>query len=231
MKVAVVKNAQNRTGSVFEDGIVSVYETKGQDWENVGTYENPIPSIKDEEDIELVADRFAEMLSNRGCQALVAKVSGVVFRSMEKHRIQMFPCSGIYKGLPAEFLDSAKSMLDEMLKQYQRDTQRPELLSLFFPCDDETNTYEINLIDAMNIYPELNTREIVFPFFEKVMFERLYMLCDHPPRWLKDVIPVLGYTYTAQQTENDSAFEVRIDSPMGMNEIKKALNYGGCSGC
>lgn len=234
MKVAVVKNAQGRTGSVFEDDTVSVYEKTGKIWEIIGEYENPIPSTKDGEDIEQIADHFAETLAKCGCQALVAKTSGVVFRSMEKHNIRIFPFSGVFKGIPEEFLDSVQNTLDEMLEQYLQylqDIQRAELPSLFFPCDDEPNAYEINLINALNIYPELNTREIIFPFFEKTPFERLYMLCDHPPRWLKDVLPVLEYTYTIQQTEDGFSFEVCIDNPMGMNEVKKPLNYSGCGGC
>lgn len=228
MRVAVVINAQGRTGSVFEDRAVNVYEKACGGWKPVSQYVNPVPAAQ-EDGVEQAAEHFAQTLAAAGCTVLVAKTSGAVFRAMERNGLCMFPCTGIYRETPEQFLGSVLETLKEMAAANRIHAEQPDPLDLFLPCDGEPNTYEINLIDAMSRLPELNTREIIFPFFEKVWFERFYMLCEHPPRWLEDTIPVLGYTAAVQRTEDGAAFEIRIDNPMGMNEIKKSLNCGGCS--
>lgn len=231
MRVAVVKNELGRTGSVFLDKTVDIYEEKGGFWKTAVTLQNPVPASESEENIGLASENFAQILADYNCVALVAKTSGVVFRAMESHGIRIFTRSGSFCGYPTEFLNQVREAFDKLHADQQWAAQRPALLSLFQPCDSELHAFEINLIDAMNQYPEMNTREIIFPFFEKVPFERLYILCDHLPHWLEDTIPVLEYTFASQRTEDGSAFEVCVDNPMGLNEVKKALNCGGCNGC
>jgi hypothetical protein len=44
--------------------------------------------------------------------------------------------------------------------------------------------YRIDLVRVLASDFRLTSKQVLIPFMEKTAFQRLEILCDHPPRWL-----------------------------------------------
>lgn len=223
MKVAVAKDTQGCTGSIYEAGFIGIYEKANGVWKNTADYENPIALAKTAETVGRIADRFAGELAGLGCTVLVAKISGAVFRAMERVGMQLFSDAG----RPETFLDDIERAVDRLYDERRRQSERRRVAALY--TEAEPHAFQIDLERMLAVHPELNDRRLLVPFLEMVGFESLTVACVRVPDWLGGLTDALGYTLSVGPA--DAGFSVRVDNPRGMNENKEAFDCGGCTAC
>ncbi|MGD9947505.1 MAG: Fe-only nitrogenase accessory protein AnfO [Desulfobulbus sp.] len=49
--------------------------------------------------------------------------------------------------------------------------------------DTSDGYYRIDLAEVLDRDPDLNSKQILIPFFQKIAFKKLEVLCDHRPKW------------------------------------------------
>lgn len=224
MKIAAILDPNGLAGSIYQKSTIKVFEKQGDEWEIAGEYENPILQAKDVGQLRLISERFSEALVKLGCQAIVGKISGVVFRSMEKVGMTSFEITDS----PEKHLDEIGEQLLEIFEQRHRNAERLKVTGLFKESQ-EPNSYKINMIKALEQHPELTTKKILMPFFEKMAFEKVYVMCDHIPHWLEKTVSILGYTFVAKS--DGESYVICIQNPKGMQEQKNEFDCGSCTGC
>ncbi|HSQ40851.1 MAG TPA: Fe-only nitrogenase accessory protein AnfO [Fibrobacteraceae bacterium] len=125
--------------------------------------------------------------------------------------------AGDVKGLPYAILEgmgfniwkSSGSVLEQLdyvaQKEFEASEEAKKPKPMPLPVGDPRDcNYRINLAEVLNSDSNLTSKQILIPFLEKEYFNRLEIICEHPPRWMGSEMERLSLRAEAEAVGGNS---------------------------
>lgn len=173
MKIAAIINDAGQVVNSFERAQLCLYEQGPGGW-----------TLKKQLGIELheqmglaeVKARLKHVCSQlEGCEVfLVNELHGLLHVLLQEMKFRIWKSAG---GITEQM---------DLVAQKEAEAANfvPKPLPVPLPVGDSSDGhYRINLAEAMENDPSLNSRQILIPVLEKFAFQKLEIMCDHLPRW------------------------------------------------
>ena len=202
-KIAVLTGKDGETGSIYEPGMVVLYEREEENW-NVKN--KIIFNVNTLNGMGAVRERMALLIENLGsCSVFFGKrVDGIPYSILKKSGYTIAEASGN----PGEFLDELREMMIES-KEKEAKKRKTEEVSIEPIAIGEEGCYFINLESIQTSNPGISSKKILMPFLRNKPFKELKIFCSHTPRWLEGELLTLNMKLEVKQLVKGE-FEVRI---------------------
>ncbi len=206
MKIAVHLDASGRPVSLYEDGIIHLYDGAGDHWSKIGEFAFALP---DGVSIPLVRGLVERLASRLGdCRTLVSgDRHGYVYSLLGQ---ELGVACWTSEGSVAEQLAMVERRSGELAAERvacatsacatsgcgggrKASTCAPDVKAPP-PQDLGGGRYRVDLAAVMRDVPGLNSRDILLPVLESGPFAELEVICDHLPRWFTGKVDELGFT-------------------------------------
>jgi Fe-only nitrogenase accessory protein AnfO len=199
MKIATFANKDGQAVSLYENGFLRLYERASGLW--VKQKEQAL-SLSREMGLGEVRCRIREALEALGeCKVFIAAdVKGVPYAILEGLGFNIWKSEGPL----LDQLDYVAQKEEEAIAAAKRPKPQPQPVG-----DLRDGYYRVNLTEMQNADSSVSSQQILIPFLEKTTFDKLEILCDHPPRWLGREFERLNLRFEAEALDAHG-HEVRI---------------------
>ncbi|MGB9939575.1 Fe-only nitrogenase accessory protein AnfO [Methanosarcina sp.] len=209
MKIAVVENDKQETGSIFEPGLVAIYGEDGGKWKIVSRFEN---KVSDAKGIAAVRTAVTDTIKQLGdVKIMVAsEIPGIAFGVFQAVGFDIF----LVENSVLEVLDSVKKEMLEVIEKRQEKPSKLDIMQFLEPGTNERD-FRLNMEEILLKNPELTSKKILIPFLKKGEFNRLDVVCSHIPKWFYTELGALGFEYeTVNELPNRKTVRiVRVQTP------------------
>lgn len=202
-QIAVLIGKDGYTGSIYESGMVVLYEREEEKW----IVKNKIVfNVNTSKGMGAVRERMALLIENLGsCNVFLGKrVDGIPYSILKKSGYAIAEASG----KPEEFLDELREMMMES-KEKEAKKRKKEEVSIEPIAIGEEGCYFINLESIQTSNPGISSKKILMPFLENKPFKELKIFCSHTPRWLEGGLLTLNMKLEVKELVKGE-FEVRV---------------------
>jgi Fe-only nitrogenase accessory protein AnfO len=199
MRIAAYVDEGGYAVGLYEPGSVLLYEKAAGAWRAIR--EVPL-SLSVGMPLAEVRTRIHEAVARlEGCKVFIAaEVKGLSYTIFEGLGFAIWKVSGLAENR----LEYLRLREEEELLAVQRRPPSPQPVG-----DEREGSYRIDLAEILNSDSRFSSKEILIPFLEKAVFQRLEILCDHPPRWLGQEFERLRLKYQVEALD-PSGHEMRI---------------------
>lgn len=192
MKIAILMNETGTTVSFSEKAELFVYERVGDTWVSELKHEwtpgvhHTLSALRD--CLRGIVDWLKD------CKVVAARRSNGFYRVVfEGYGVSMWAI----EGYPQDFIPQIERFYQN--NNAEKSNEPDELIS---PIAGKPGFYSVDLREVMAHHGSYNSRDILMPFFEKVAFERLEIICDHVPRWFEKELPAFRLRADAEAQGN-----------------------------
>jgi Fe-only nitrogenase accessory protein AnfO len=174
MKIAAYVNTMNEVVSIYEKGIIRLYE------KILGIWTTKVAialDMNEQMNIPEVRMNLKKAVAALGdCKIFLSgEVKGVPYAILEGMGFNIWKSEGSV----FEQLEYVAEKETEAVEESKKPKPAP------LPVGDiRDGFYRINLADVLDKHQQLTSKQVLLPFMEKTAFQKLEILCDHPPRWL-----------------------------------------------
>jgi len=142
-------------------------------------------------EIHEIRDKFKAISSEiSDCNVFVAKkISGVAYNILSSSKIVVWEC----EGRPEDFLDDIVDE-EEKLKKDKEASKSIEVIIEEHIKKIREGHYYISLDDIQNRNEKLSSKQIIIPFLENKIYEKLDISCSHIPPWLESKSKSYGFS-------------------------------------
>ncbi|NDL64641.1 Fe-only nitrogenase accessory protein AnfO [Acerihabitans arboris] len=203
MKIAVFIDAGGRAASLYQAGIVRVYESDADGWRQ----ERDIPFALHEQMglSEIRTSTLTMLTALDGCRHFVATaIHGALLSYFDGMGIHMWRLNGE----PAGFLTRIQRFVEENAQRQQAAVPRG-----FIKPGQGDGEYNLNLIDALKSDGALTSKQVLLPFFRQTPFRKIEIVCDHLPKWFQRELPALKLALTIAQNADGRCHAVVFPLP------------------
>ncbi|MBS1168460.1 MAG: hypothetical protein H6R00_4485 [Proteobacteria bacterium] len=205
MKIAVHTDAAGRPVSLYEDGIIHLYEGAGDSWSKIGEFAFALP---DGASIPLVRGLVEKAMAGlKDCRTLISgDRHGYIYSLLDQ---EMGVSCWTSEGSVAEQIAMVERRQAELVEDAKKaacavascsssacgsrkaaacgpDVEVPP------PENLGDGRFRVDVATIMRTTPGLNSRQILLPVIEKGDFAALEVICDHLPRWFEGKVDELG---------------------------------------
>lgn len=190
-EVAVILDNEGYTSKLTEPGIVTVYEQNRENcsWQPVrekGFSADAGSLVEIRQKISGLMDFLG------GCRVFVAKAaSGAVFFELQKSGFSVWEITG----RPAEFLDGVIEEEEAEVK-----AGNSPVFVIPEPLEISPKNYTISIKEVQGKVPGISSKKILQHFIRTGDFERLEVVCDHVPPWIKLDAVMTGLNCESEKT-------------------------------
>lgn len=205
MDIAVYVDQKGDTTSLYDKGMVRVYQRKQGEWNLVREKEFDLGNNLSIKDLRGKMKEVVEFLDS--CKTFVGlSITGIPYFELEKTNCSVWE----YEGDPVHFLDYVLEKEEEQIRnsQEQKSTAPPAPVETFSGC------FRISLKEIQENNTGFTSKQVLLPFIRQGHFYSLEVLCNHIPPWLE----------TELQIGN---LEGRSET-IGKNEIKLTITKKCC---
>jgi Fe-only nitrogenase accessory protein AnfO len=174
MKIASYVDDGGKVANFYEPGCVCLYERAAGTW--VRRKELAL-ALRVGMHLAEVRMRLKAMAAHlEECKVFLAgEVKGIPYTILEGMGFNIWKAEGSV----IERLDFVAQKEREAAEAAGRPKPTP------LPVGDiRDGLYHINLTEVLGSDPGLTSRQVLIPFLATTAFQKLEILCDHPPRWL-----------------------------------------------
>jgi Fe-only nitrogenase accessory protein AnfO len=205
MKIAVHLDAAGRPVSLYEDGVIHLYEGGGDRWSKIGEFAFALPDGASIPLVRSLVERVAAGLDD--CRTLISgDRNGYIYSLLGQE--MGFSCWTSEGSLGDQLAMVERRQLELSAEQSasgcaitscpssgcggrKASACGPEIEAP--PPEDLGGGHlRIDVAAAMRVVPGLNSRQILMPVLEGGAFSEVEVICDHLPRWFERKIADLG---------------------------------------
>lgn len=211
MKIAVHLDAAGRPVSLYEDGVIHLYEGGGDRWSKVGEFAFALPDGASIPLVRGLVERVAAGL--RDCRTLISgDRNGYIYSLLGQE--MGFSCWTSEGPLGDQLAMVERKQLELTAEQTASACASAGCASSgcggrkASSCDTEIEVpppedlgdglLKVDIAAVMRKLPGLNSRQILIPVLEGGGFRELEVICDHLPRWFGAKLAQLGLDYTSE---------------------------------
>lgn len=205
MMIAVLVNQENHVEAFENGGTIRLYEKEGSVWTSVKEFlyrtDDLVHPAIFRERLKAICDWM------QPCNVLAAKrFRGTYQVVFERYGVSMWEMDGF-----AEM--NAENFLDDISKFHsvERDNEccvSNESENTIAPIEQKLGYYSIDLTDVMKHRTNLNSQQILLPFFKNTPFKQLEILCDHVPKWFERELN--NFSLISEVEENQNGLQIRL---------------------
>lgn len=211
MKIAVHTDAAGRPVSLYEDGVIHLYEGGGDRWSKIGEFAFALPDGASIPLVRGLVERVAASLND--CRTLISgDRNGYIYSLLGQEmgfscwtsegsvddqlamvaRRQSEMTAGQGASACATAACASSGCGGRKAPACGPDVEVPP------PEDLGGGRLRVDVAAVMRRLPGLNSRQILIPVLEGGAFSEIEVICDHLPRWFAARIAQLGLEYTSE---------------------------------
>lgn len=210
MKIAVHTDATGRPVSLYEDGIIHLYEGGGDRWSEIGEFAFALP---DGASIPLVRGLVERVAANlRDCRTLISgDRNGYIYSLLGQEmgfscwtsegavgdQLAMVERKQLELADPQNAACASAGCASSSCGGRKAVSCGPDI-EVPSPEDLGNGRLRIDIAAVMRQQPGLNSRQILFPVLEGGAFTELEVICDHLPRWFDRKLVELGLAQSSE---------------------------------
>jgi Fe-only nitrogenase accessory protein AnfO len=176
-QIAVFVNGFGETATLYEPGVVKVYEKNQGNWSLIKEKAINLEKSLGLKDFRIKMDEVIQFLED--CKIFVASsITGVPYFALEKAQTSIWE----FDGKPVDFLEYILEKEEAEALLEAKDSG--EKLNLE-PQAIGDGKYELNLKAIQEGNTGVTSKQILIPFLRKGQFYQLDILCSHTPPWLE----------------------------------------------
>ena len=202
-QIAVLINKDGKTGTIYEQGMVVVYEKVDENWE---VKNKIIFNINTLGGMSAVRDRVVLIIESIGnCRIFLGKlVEGIPHSILKKYGFTIAEADGS----PEEFLDE---LLEMVIRNKEKAAKRKPLAktSIEPVALDGEGRYFIDLEKVQKDNPNISSKKALLPFLKDKPFYELKILCNHVPKWLESELESLNMKLEIER-KGGNELEVKV---------------------
>ena len=174
MKIAVYVNESGRVAGFCEKGTVRLYKKENGAWTQTAELPLAMHAGMGVADVRRALKTAAGYID--GCRIFIAgEVKGVPYSILEGLGYTIWKSSGPVEE-QLEYVEREERAAMEAAKK-----PKPSPVSV---GDVRDGYYRIDLAQVLASDSRLTSKRVLIPFMEKTAFQKLEIVCGHPPRWL-----------------------------------------------
>ncbi len=176
MKIAVFLGKDNNTASIYDVGIINVYDNENGYWHILKTIDFKLSNTGK---FNIIRENIISIANSlKGCKVFIGKeVTGLLFNVLENKGFNIWEM----EGKPEQFLDYVYYKEKEELNKEEKNEVIP------FPIKkSENGCYFINLKKAQENNKGISSKQILIPFLKNTPFYELEIQCSHVPGWFEN---------------------------------------------
>jgi Fe-only nitrogenase accessory protein AnfO len=211
MKIAVHTDAVGRPVSLYEDGVIHLYEGGGDRWSKIGEFAFALPDGASIPLVRGLVERVASSL--RDCRTLISgDRNGYIYSLLGQE--MGFSCWTSEGSLDDQLAMVERRQLEIAAQQGASACATagcatsscggrkalacgPEV-EVPPPEDLGNGRLRVDVAAVMRKLPGLNSRQILIPLLEGGGFAEVEVICEHMPRWFAAKLGQLGLNYTSE---------------------------------
>lgn len=185
-EIAVLTGKDGNTSSIYEPGMVVVYERKDESW-NVKN--KIIFNVNTSGGMGAVRERMVLLINDlKSCNVFLGKrVDGIPYSVLKKSGFTIAEAGGN----PEELLDELREMMISSKEKAAKKTKPQDTVIEPIALAEE-GCYFINLEKIQNDNPDISSKKVLLPFLRNKSFKELKIFCSHAPRWIEGELLTLN---------------------------------------
>ncbi len=210
MEIAVYVDEDGKLASLYQAGraLLHTRDSNGQ-WQKIR--EAPL-QMAGEMSIPVIKEALKQWVGQLGdCKVLLsAEVRGVLYSILQEEMgFHTWKSGGnlqeqldnVERMEEAMAIQQEQALQEEKARQADESCKKKRQHSQGERCDDAAvpepeqigeGHYQIDLEAVLERDKALNSRNVLIPFMEKTLFQKLVIFCDHVPRWFSAKLEELG---------------------------------------
>ncbi|AJA47501.1 Fe-only nitrogenase accessory protein AnfO [Clostridium pasteurianum DSM 525 = ATCC 6013] len=214
-EVAVLVGKDGNTGSVYDSGMIVIYEKKEEGWR---VKSKTIFNLSTSNGMGAVREKMLMITEDLGdCSIFLGKrVDGIPYSVLKKSGFVIAEADGN----PEEFLDELMEMIIES-KEKEAKRRKAQDTVIEPIALEKQGEYFINLERVQNNNPGISSKKILQPFLKNKPFRELKIVCNHIPKWIENELMTLGMKFEVKKL-TEGEFEVKVYNQF--NDEKTLVN-------
>jgi hypothetical protein len=185
VKIAVAMDKLGVLREIPESECLVFFEKGSHDWEETGCLDFSFEGVAGLCGMRKRLSEYIELLGKDVKAILAAGFPGVSRDVLSRNGYDLYETEIFELGVLEGILEH----------QEKGDPEEESVPTAPYEKEEGSGVYFLDLRLALNANPDLTTKKILRPFFEKVKFAELEFIYDHFPPWLPLELKTLGYKY------------------------------------
>lgn len=203
LKIAVFENDKQQTISIFDQGFITTYDGVAGNWKVLNQFENKVCDATSIGSVRKVMDDIVNQLNDIK-MVVASHIQGVAFTIFEDAGIGIF----LVDGNSLDILDSVRKQTLEALEEQLKRNQQFDITPVL-ERGIKKGDFRLDLRDALTKNPDFTSKSILLPYLKDGAFNRLFVICDHVPKWFLQKLGELGLEYeTVSEQENKKTVQI-----------------------
>lgn len=194
-EIAVLVGTAGGTISLYEPGVLEVYQKKQRVWQIVRKIEYALDRNQGLVALRKQIETIIAWLGD--CRIIVgSEFSGVPYYELEKAGFSVWEFSGDRLGLLDYVYDQEEQALLAQVAQPQQNI-------IPLPQDLGNGCYRISIKEIQENGGGISSKQVLLPFMRQRKFYSFEVICGHVPPWLEGELATSGMEYTVEKVENN----------------------------
>lgn len=180
--VAVIIDEQGRISPFPGNAPAKIYHRWGDVWV---CRESVAFSVEKEWNSAIIRDRLQLFIAALGQTRILAasSISGIAYSLLNRHGFKLCEMGGF-----------SPDCLDALVESVKTATE--SVPTLPHPIEISPSIYQCDLTVVLQEYPDLSSKKVLRPFFDKTPFVELRLSCGHMPPWLTSELKMRGLVHS-----------------------------------
>ena len=194
MNIAVLTDNEGNTLSFNESGMVKLYSNEKGTWSCIREF--PF-ELHEGNGLAGIQNSIQSMLSRLDeCRIVMVKfIKGVPLSILKESGVSVWKVDGS----PLAFLEHIKEEEEKIRLEHQKSIQ-PALPEPLPVGDKKYGIYAIDLVHVQAKAAGFNSKDVLLPFLQSRVFQKLEVVCEHLPKWFEKEFASLNLQFRIEES-------------------------------
>ena len=197
MKIAVLTDKEGNTLSFYEPGFVKLFSNEKGAWNCIEEF--PF-ELNEEKGLAGIQHCIQMMLSRLDeCRILMVKfIKGVPLSILKESGLSVWKV----EGSPLDFFEHIREEEEKLRLEHQKSIKSslPEPLPV---GDKKHGIYAIDLVHVQAKGAGFNSKDVLLPFLQSRVFQKLEVICEHLPKWFEKEFDSLKLQFRIEESNDN----------------------------
>jgi len=197
MIIAVMTDKDGNTLSFYESGFVKLFSNEKGTWNCIEEFRF---ELNEEKGLAGIQSCIQSMLSRLDeCRILMVKfIKGVPLSILKESGISVWKVDGS----PMAFFEHIREEEEKIRLEHQKSI-KPVLPEPLPVGDTKHGIYTIDLVHVQAKAAGFNSKDVLLPFLQKQVFQKLEVVCEHLTKWFEKELESLKLQFRIEESKDD----------------------------